>query len=83
LSAPQRAAFDLVKTEGLSHAQAAAVLGTSVTGIKLRLHRVYLVLRGALEAGEKPPLVPPVRTFNGFETRDRFVAAAPFPTPCR
>ncbi len=42
LSAPQRAAFDLVKAEGLSHAQAAAVLGTSVTGIKLRLHRVYL-----------------------------------------
>ena len=51
LSEPQRAAFELVKTEGLTHAQAASVLGTTVTGIKLRVHRAYLALRGAL--GEK------------------------------
>lgn len=64
VSEPQRAAFELVKTEGMSHAQAAAVLGTSVTGIKLRLHRVYLVLRSALEAAPvarrsatRPPLL--------------------------
>jgi RNA polymerase sigma-70 factor (ECF subfamily) len=49
LTEPQRAAFELVKWDGLSHAQAAAVLGTSVTGVKLRVHRVYLALRSALE----------------------------------
>ncbi len=48
LSEPQRSAFELVKTEGLSHAQAASILGTTVTGIKLRVHRVYLALRNAL-----------------------------------
>jgi RNA polymerase sigma-70 factor, ECF subfamily len=64
LSERQRAAFELVKTEGLSHAQAALVLGTSVTGIKLRVHRAYLALRSALgesvgaaapRRGQKPP----------------------------
>jgi RNA polymerase sigma-70 factor (ECF subfamily) len=53
LSEPQRSAFELVKTEGLSHAEAATILGTTVTGIKLRVHRAYLALRGALgEAGD-------------------------------
>jgi RNA polymerase sigma-70 factor, ECF subfamily len=56
LSAPQRAAFDLVKSEGLSHAQAASILGTTVTGIKLRVHRAYLALRGA--ARETPAQAP-------------------------
>ena len=51
LTEPQRAAFELVKWDGLSHAQAAAVLGTSVTGVKLRVHRVYLALRSALPLG--------------------------------
>jgi len=48
LSEPQRTAFELVKTEGLSHAEAASILGTTVTGIKLRVHRAYLALRSAL-----------------------------------
>jgi RNA polymerase sigma-70 factor (ECF subfamily) len=48
LSEPQRSAFELVKTEGLSHAEAASILGTTVTGIKLRVHRAYLALRRAL-----------------------------------
>jgi RNA polymerase sigma-70 factor (ECF subfamily) len=48
LSEPQRSAFELVKTEGLSHAEAASILGTTVTGIKLRVHRAYLALRSAL-----------------------------------
>lgn len=56
LSEPQRAAFELVKTEGLSHAQAALILGTSVSGIKLRVHRAYLALRSAL-GGEGRPSV--------------------------
>jgi RNA polymerase sigma-70 factor (ECF subfamily) len=48
LSQPQRAAFELVKGDGLSLVQAAAVLGTTVMGIKLRTHRAYAALRLAL-----------------------------------
>jgi RNA polymerase sigma-70 factor (ECF subfamily) len=48
LSEPQRAAFELVKSEGMSHAEAASILGTTVTGIKLRVHRAYLSLRAAV-----------------------------------
>ena len=44
----QRVAFDLVKREGLSMAEAAAVLGTTVTAVKLRAHRAYIALRAAL-----------------------------------
>ena len=44
----QRAAFELVKHEGLTHAEAADVLGTTVTAIKLRAHRTYAALRAAL-----------------------------------
>jgi DNA-directed RNA polymerase specialized sigma24 family protein len=56
LSEPQRVAFELVKTAGLSHAQAATVAGTSVTGIKLRVHRAYVALRAALDqAGDLLP----------------------------
>jgi len=49
LSAPQRAALELVKGEGLSLVAAAAALGTTVTGVKLRTHRAYAALRLALE----------------------------------
>jgi RNA polymerase sigma-70 factor (ECF subfamily) len=58
LSEPQRVAFELVKTAGLSHAQAATVAGTSVTGIKLRVHRAYVALRAALDQA-RAPLPPP------------------------
>jgi RNA polymerase sigma-70 factor (ECF subfamily) len=44
----QRAAFELIKDEGLSMAEAAAVLGTTVAAVKLRAHRAYEALRGAL-----------------------------------
>lgn len=44
----QRAAFELVKQEGLTHAEAADVLGTTVAAIKLRAHRTYAALRAAL-----------------------------------
>jgi RNA polymerase sigma-70 factor, ECF subfamily len=44
----QRSAFELVKQDGLSHADAAQVLGTTVTAIKLRAHRTYDALRSAL-----------------------------------
>lgn len=42
----QRVAFDLVKREGLSMAEAAQVLGTTVSAVKLRTHRAYEALRG-------------------------------------
>jgi RNA polymerase sigma-70 factor (ECF subfamily) len=44
----QRVAFELVKREGLSMKEAAQVLGTTVTAIKLRAHRAYVALRAAL-----------------------------------
>jgi RNA polymerase sigma-70 factor (ECF subfamily) len=44
----QRAAFELVKEEGLSMAEAAKVLGTSVGAVKLRAHRTYELLRSRL-----------------------------------
>ena len=44
----QRTAFELIKHEGLSVAEAAQVLGTTVAAVKLRAHRAYEALRGAL-----------------------------------
>jgi RNA polymerase sigma-70 factor (ECF subfamily) len=44
----QREAFELVKQEGLSLAEAAQVLGTTVSAVKLRAHRTYQALRDAL-----------------------------------
>jgi RNA polymerase sigma-70 factor (ECF subfamily) len=44
----QRVAFELVKNEGLSMAEAAQVLGTTVAAVKLRAHRAYEALRTAL-----------------------------------
>jgi RNA polymerase sigma-70 factor (ECF subfamily) len=43
-----RVAFDLVQREGLSMAEAAEVLGTTVTAVKLRAHRAYEALRASL-----------------------------------
>jgi len=44
----QRVAFQLVKQEELSIAEAAAVLGTTESAVKLRAHRAYQTLREAL-----------------------------------
>ena len=44
----QRTAFELLKHDGLSLAEAAAVLGVTVTSVKLRAHRAYEALRAAL-----------------------------------
>jgi RNA polymerase sigma-70 factor (ECF subfamily) len=44
----QRVAFELVKKDGLSLREAAEVLGTTVTAIKLRAHRAYVALRAAV-----------------------------------
>jgi RNA polymerase sigma-70 factor (ECF subfamily) len=44
----QRIAFELLKQDGLTLVEAAAVLGTTVTAVKLRAHRAYESLRAAL-----------------------------------
>ena len=50
----QRVAFELIKQEGLSVAEAADVLGTTVAAVKLRAHRAYEALRDALgDVGRK------------------------------
>jgi RNA polymerase sigma-70 factor (ECF subfamily) len=41
----QRAAFELMRLDGLSHADAAQVLGITVNALKLRAHRAYVALR--------------------------------------
>jgi RNA polymerase sigma-70 factor (ECF subfamily) len=48
----QRVAFELIKQDGLSVAEAAQVLGTTVAAVKLRAHRAYEALRGALRGSE-------------------------------
>jgi RNA polymerase sigma-70 factor (ECF subfamily) len=44
----QRAAFELIQSEGLSIREAAEVLGATPTAVKLRAHRAYAALRAAL-----------------------------------
>ena len=44
----QRVAFELLKQEGLTVAEAAEVLGTTAAAVKLRAHRAYEALRLAL-----------------------------------
>jgi RNA polymerase sigma-70 factor, ECF subfamily len=46
----QRLAFELVKQDGLSIAEAAAVLGCTPTAVKLRAHRAYEALRATIGA---------------------------------
>jgi RNA polymerase sigma-70 factor (ECF subfamily) len=45
----QRTAFELIKGEGLSVAEAAQVLGTTVAAVKLRAHRAYEAIRQHLD----------------------------------
>lgn len=53
LTPNQRDAFQLVKQEGLSIAEAASVLGISATAVKLRAHRAYAQLRAALDPARR------------------------------
>jgi RNA polymerase sigma-70 factor (ECF subfamily) len=57
----QRAAFELLRIEGLSQEEAARVLGTTVSAVKLRAFRAYAAIRAVLagrdakpEVGEQP-----------------------------
>ena len=47
----QRVAFELIRIDGLSMAEAAEMLGTTVTAMKLRAHRAYKALGLAGESG--------------------------------
>ncbi|WP_437644583.1 RNA polymerase sigma factor [Sorangium sp. So ce362] len=55
LPASQREAFILLRYEGLSVQDAAAVLGTTATAVKLRAFRAYEALRAALEELKRRP----------------------------
>jgi RNA polymerase sigma-70 factor (ECF subfamily) len=44
----QRVAFELLRIEGLSHEDAARVLGVTVSAVKLRAFRAYCALRAVL-----------------------------------
>ena len=50
----QRTAYVLVREEGLSVAEAAEVMGITVTALKLRAHRVYEHLREVLRTADAP-----------------------------
>jgi RNA polymerase sigma-70 factor (ECF subfamily) len=47
----QRAACELVMCRGLTLAEAAQALGTSVGAVKLRLHRAYAAIHAAIRGG--------------------------------
>lgn len=51
----QRIAFELMRLDGLSHVEAAAVLGATVSAVKLRAHRAYAALRAVLGDGFGDP----------------------------
>ncbi|WP_437574551.1 RNA polymerase sigma factor [Sorangium sp. So ce887] len=55
LPASQREAFVLLRYEGLSVQDAAAILGTTGTAVKLRAFRAYEALRAALEELKRRP----------------------------
>jgi RNA polymerase sigma-70 factor (ECF subfamily) len=44
----QRVAFELLRIDGLSHDEAAEVLGTTVSAVKLRAFRAYSAIRAVL-----------------------------------
>jgi len=53
LPVAQRAAYDLIRREGLSVAETAEALGTTPTAVKLRVFRVSEALRAVLGSTEK------------------------------
>jgi RNA polymerase sigma-70 factor (ECF subfamily) len=48
----QRVAFQLIKQEGLTLAEAAGILGTTIGAAKVRAHRAYEAIRAALAEAE-------------------------------
>jgi RNA polymerase sigma-70 factor, ECF subfamily len=63
LPASQRMAFELIKVDGLTLAEAAEALGTTVAAVKLRAHRAYEALRiGLGDADAVDPEAAPGET---------------------
>ncbi len=54
----QREAFVLLRFEGLSLIEAAAVLGATEAAVKILVHRAYVVVRAALEAQDPDGRAP-------------------------
>jgi RNA polymerase sigma factor (sigma-70 family) len=54
LSERQRTAFELTKDHGLSQAEAAQILGTTVMAVKQSVHKALVKLRGAVEQSDVP-----------------------------
>jgi RNA polymerase sigma-70 factor, ECF subfamily len=52
----QRVAFELLKVDGLSHQEAARMLGTTVGAVKLRAFRAYSAIRSVLGHPLEPSL---------------------------
>jgi RNA polymerase sigma-70 factor (ECF subfamily) len=44
----QRTTFEMIRQDGMSLREAAAVMGTTVNAIKLRAHRAYVALRSSI-----------------------------------
>jgi len=63
LPEPEREAFDLVRIQGLTHAEAAAVVGVSERTVQRRLNRARLLLAEQLDdlrpATSSEPALPP------------------------
>ena len=51
----QRAAFELMRLDGLSHSEAARALGITISALKLRAHRAYAALRSILVDDDHAP----------------------------
>jgi len=49
----QRVAFELLRIEGLSHDEAAQVLGTTVSAVKLRAFRAYNAIRAVVSGASE------------------------------
>jgi RNA polymerase sigma-70 factor (ECF subfamily) len=71
LRPPQRDAFELVKLEGRSIRQAAAELGATELGVRLRVHRAMKSLRRAIAAAtSNREEAPPDQMARSAEKRD-------------
>jgi RNA polymerase sigma-70 factor (ECF subfamily) len=69
LSAPQLDAFELVRIEGRSSRQAAAELGVTALGVRLRVHRAMTALRIAIATSHREQ-APPHQIAGDAENRD-------------
>lgn len=55
LTHSQRAAFELMRLDGLSQSEAAKALGITISALKVRAHRAYVALRSILLDDDRAP----------------------------